>query len=92
MALAGRVPLQQATSLFVFEKDGKVQNLLHALKYQGQQNLGVLMGHTFYKDLKKYWVLSPITLMSTSCVIASALCEAIELANRTNPEGIGLAS
>lgn len=52
LALGGRVPLQQATSLFIFEKDGKVQNLLHALKYENQQNIGVLMGNTFYNDLK----------------------------------------
>jgi ComF family protein len=52
MALGGRVPLQGATSLFVFEKDGKVQNLLHALKYENQQIIGELMGQTFYSDLK----------------------------------------
>jgi ComF family protein len=52
MALGGRVPLQQATSLFVFEKDGKVQNLLHVLKYENQQVVGELMGQTFYNDLK----------------------------------------
>jgi ComF family protein len=52
MALGGRVPLQGASSLFVFEKDGKVQNLLHALKYENQQIIGELMGQTFYKDLK----------------------------------------
>lgn len=52
MSLGGRVPLKQATSLFVFEKAGKVQNLLHALKYERQQNVGVLMGNTLHKDLK----------------------------------------
>ncbi len=52
MALGGRVPLQQATSLFVFEKEGKVQNLLHALKYENQQIVGELMGQTFYNDLR----------------------------------------
>jgi competence protein ComFC len=52
MALGGRVPLQNASSLFVFEKAGKVQNLLHALKYEKQQVIGELMGQTFYNDLK----------------------------------------
>lgn len=52
MALGGRVPLKQATSLFVFEKAGKVQNLLHALKYEGQQTIGELLGQTLYNDLK----------------------------------------
>jgi ComF family protein len=53
MALGGRVPLKQGTSLFVFEKAGKVQNILHALKYEGQQKIGELMGETLYKDLSK---------------------------------------
>lgn len=52
MALGGRVPLKQASCLFVFEKAGKVQNLLHALKYENQQIVGELMGQTFYNDLK----------------------------------------
>lgn len=54
MALGGRVPLKQGTSLFVFEKAGKVQNLLHALKYEGQQNIGELMGEMLYKDLESF--------------------------------------
>jgi ComF family protein len=52
MALGGRIPVQQATSLFVFEKAGKVQNLLHALKYENQQVIGKILGETIYTDLQ----------------------------------------
>lgn len=51
-ALGGRMLLQNATSLFVFEKEGKVQALLHALKYENQKALGVLLGELFFKDLQ----------------------------------------
>jgi ComF family protein len=51
-ALGGRILLQNATSLFVFEKEGKVQALLHALKYDNQQALGVLLGELLFKDIQ----------------------------------------
>jgi len=63
MALGGRVPLQKATSLFVFEKDGKVQNLLHALKYENQQVVGELMGQTLFRDLNSTGFFDGITLI-----------------------------
>jgi len=40
----GRVPVQNATSLFVFEKDSLVQNLIHNLKYRGREEIGVELG------------------------------------------------
>lgn len=45
----GRAKIENATSLFVFEKDSLVQNLMHNLKYRGQQEigkeLGIWLGH-----------------------------------------------
>lgn len=49
-ALGGRMPLVNATSLYVFEKDGKVQQLLHAIKYEDQKDLGVYLGELFYEE------------------------------------------
>ena len=40
----GRVPLQQATALLWFRKKGTVQQLLHNLKYKGQEDVGVFLG------------------------------------------------
>jgi ComF family protein len=51
MALAGRVPVKNATCLFEFEKLGRVQKLLHALKYENQQTLGEFMGKQLYHTL-----------------------------------------
>ena len=40
----GRIQLEAATALFYFYKGGKIQQLLHQLKYKGQQELGVFFG------------------------------------------------
>lgn len=40
----GRIPLENATSLFYFFKKGNVQHLIHELKYKKQQKAGTFMG------------------------------------------------
>lgn len=51
--LGGRVPIVSATCLYVFEKGGKVQRLLHAVKYEGKQNLAIMMGELLGDELKE---------------------------------------
>ncbi|SDX98692.1 comF family protein [Lutibacter oricola] len=41
----GRIPLVQATALFYFLKEGKIQQLIHNLKYKGQQQVGTFTGN-----------------------------------------------
>ncbi len=36
----GRIPLQAGTALFYFKKGGKIQQLIHHLKYKGKQEIG----------------------------------------------------
>ncbi|MDE5607081.1 MAG: double zinc ribbon domain-containing protein [Bacteroidales bacterium] len=43
-AFYGRVPLQRAASVLFFTADGRVQSLLHALKYKHQPELGLYIG------------------------------------------------
>lgn len=43
-AFYGRVPLQGAASLLFFTPDGRVQTLLHALKYKHQPSVGLCLG------------------------------------------------
>lgn len=47
----GRVPLQQATALLWFRKKGTVQQLLHNLKYKGQEDVGVFLGKWLGEEL-----------------------------------------
>jgi ComF family protein len=48
---AGRIPFQNALSFYVFEKSGKIQRLLHAIKYQNQKTLAEFLGKQYAKDL-----------------------------------------
>lgn len=62
-ALAGRVPLVQAMSLFVFEKGGRVQRLVHAIKYQEQRELGEFLGKLYAGDLLKQAALADVDVI-----------------------------
>ena len=48
----GRVQITAATSLFFFHKKGKVQQLVHQLKYKGHQEIGTLLGYWLGNNLK----------------------------------------
>lgn len=47
----GKVPVQQATAYFFFEKGSSFQKLLHILKYKGNKEIGLLMGKYAAIDL-----------------------------------------
>jgi ComF family protein len=40
-ALKGRVPIEAASALLYYRKKGKVQSLIHSLKYKNKQKIGV---------------------------------------------------
>jgi len=40
----GKIPIENAYSLFYFSKGGKVQNLMHQFKYKGMHQIGPLLG------------------------------------------------
>ena len=41
----GRIKIEEATALFYFFKKGKIQQLIHQLKYQKQQQVGTFIGN-----------------------------------------------
>lgn len=45
--LACRLPVLHAMAMFKFSKSGRVQALLHALKYRNQPALGVMLGNVY---------------------------------------------
>lgn len=47
----GRFPLQQAFSMYKFQKSGVLQTLMHQLKYGGQQEVGLYFGKELGKAL-----------------------------------------
>jgi ComF family protein len=48
----GRIPLENATSLFRFQKKGITQQLIHNLKYRGQEKIGESLGKWLGDELK----------------------------------------
>ncbi len=57
----GRLPLEHASALLYFHKEGLVQQLIHNLKYKGQQDIGRLMGQWYAHDLKNVPSLQSVT-------------------------------
>lgn len=42
-----RIPIRYAMALFKFSKSGRVQNLLHQLKYKNHPEIGVMLGRVY---------------------------------------------
>ena len=51
--LSGRIPLHAAFAFFFFKKGGKVQQLLHALKYNRHPEIGEALGEVYGEELRK---------------------------------------
>ncbi|SHI99278.1 ComF family protein [Aquimarina spongiae] len=49
----GRVKVENTASLFLFQKDSLVQNLIHNLKYRGQQKVGEELGKWLGQNLSE---------------------------------------
>ncbi|MEP0263170.1 phosphoribosyltransferase family protein [Dokdonia sp.] len=49
----GRIMLEQATALLYFEKKGPVQQLLHNLKYRGEEDISAFLGDWLGYELSK---------------------------------------
>lgn len=49
----GKVPLEAVTACFFFSKKGKVQHLIHELKYKNNPEAGIFLGHELGKALSE---------------------------------------
>jgi ComF family protein len=49
----GRIPVENACAYYQFTKGGKVQKLLHELKYKGNKDAGLFPGKLFGTELKQ---------------------------------------
>ena len=48
----GRANVFSASSLYTFAKGGRVQHLIHQMKYRGKKEIGVSIGKYYAKELK----------------------------------------
>jgi ComF family protein len=51
--LSGRLPVLYALAFFKFSKSGRIQQVLHALKYKNHPDVGVLLGKVYGQRLKE---------------------------------------
>lgn len=49
----GRIPVENATSLLRFQKGSTYQSLLHDLKYKGNQQAGLFLGHLLGREIRQ---------------------------------------
>ena len=52
-AFLGRIPIEKAISFLFYRKEGKTKELIHALKYKGNQEVGSFIGDWFGNILKE---------------------------------------
>lgn len=65
--LNGRIPLKFAAAYFLFRKGGKVQHLLHELKYNNHPEIGITLGEVYGQVLTqlqdhRFSVIIPVPL------------------------------
>ena len=59
----GRADVAAAASLYFFDKGGKVQRLIHQLKYKGEQEVGVFLGKYYGAELCSSASFSPVDII-----------------------------
>ena len=56
----GRIPVEYASALLYFHKRGIVQELIHNLKYKGQEEIGYVLGTWYAEDLKNSAIIQSV--------------------------------
>jgi ComF family protein len=56
----GRIPVEYTSALLYFHKKGIVQELIHNLKYKGQEEIGTVLGEWYADDLKHSEILQSV--------------------------------
>jgi ComF family protein len=95
----GKVEIKAAYSFLKYSKGGKVQKLLHNLKYKNRQDVGIFMGNLYGNKLKSEGNLPEIDILiaiplhekkmilrgfNQSDLIAQGLSESLDVPHETN--------
>lgn len=94
----GRIPFKNATSFIYFDKESRYKNIIHELKYQGQQQVGFEMGRFFGLELRETSfatadLIIPVPLhyskyrqrgYNQSALIATGISEVLKIPVRTD--------
>jgi len=61
--LWGKLDFEQATALFYYRKESRVQKMIYALKYHGHTEIGLVLGKLLGQELRKSKRFSDIDLV-----------------------------
>ena len=56
----GRIPVEYASALLYFHKKGIVQELIHNLKYKGQEEIGTVLGEWYAEELRNLAIIKSV--------------------------------
>ncbi|QBN19058.1 ComF family protein [Flavobacterium nackdongense] len=56
----GRIPVEHTSALLYFHQKGIVQELIHNLKYKGQEQIGTVLGEWYAEDLKNLEIMQSV--------------------------------
>lgn len=59
----GKIELEYASAFVYFNKKGIVQEIIHNLKYKGQQEIGTVLGNWYVEDLKELNLENPFDII-----------------------------
>lgn len=59
----GRVEIESATALYYYRKGGKVQQLIHQMKYKGHKEIGIFLGKIYGYELMKSILFDDIDII-----------------------------
>ncbi|MEO6883015.1 MAG: ComF family protein [Bacteroidia bacterium] len=59
----GRADIAAAAAMFTFSKGGKIQHLIHQLKYRNQKEIGKILGHFYGNELKQTDLFKDINMV-----------------------------
>ncbi|MFM9825135.1 ComF family protein [Flavobacterium sp.] len=56
----GRIPVEYTSALLYFHKKGIVQELIHNLKYKGQEEIGTVLGEWYAEELRNLVIIKSV--------------------------------
>jgi len=59
----GKIEIEYASAFLYFNKKGIVQELIHNLKYKGQEEIGSILGNWYVEDLKELKLETPFDII-----------------------------
>ncbi|MFC5978034.1 ComF family protein [Flavobacterium salmonis] len=57
----GKIEIEHASAFLYFNKKGMVQELIHNLKYKGNEEIGTVLGNWYVEDLKNIQLKTPFS-------------------------------